>query len=203
MNEDLLQLLLPAPTPADWSWTWGTVTQASPLRVRVDGDSTALDLTPDTLVADLQVGQRVRLHRDGRRAVVIGAAGGDPAPAWAPYTPTLSGITVGNASASGRYTRIGDTVIVEAQMIVGSTTSMNGFFYFSLPVNSGVVPKPGSAVLTDSGSNIYTAWAFALGTAFYVSPLVASGGHSGFGPSLPFPWAAGDSINATVTYEAA
>ena len=53
---------------------WGTVTQASPLRVRRDGSPVAPDATPDTLVAGLVVGDRVRCESYGRLVVVHGKA---------------------------------------------------------------------------------------------------------------------------------
>jgi len=51
-------------------WRWATVTQASPLRVRLDGDDAALLVTPDTIGAAPVVGQRVWCQIVGRRVVV-------------------------------------------------------------------------------------------------------------------------------------
>lgn len=67
-----LDALLPEPTPARESWRWATVTQASPLRVRLDGDAAPLDLTPDSLTTGLLVGDRVYCHLAGGRIVVFG-----------------------------------------------------------------------------------------------------------------------------------
>lgn len=55
---------------------WGTVTATSPLRVQIDGDAAALDITPDTLVdpATLTVGARVRCESANRRLIVHGVA---------------------------------------------------------------------------------------------------------------------------------
>ena len=65
-------------------WSWATVTDDSPLRIKLDGESTALDVTPDTLVASLAVSDRVWVQlvtnanptRRYRRLVIIGRAGG-------------------------------------------------------------------------------------------------------------------------------
>jgi hypothetical protein len=72
-----LDLLIPrAPEPkSDW-WSWATVTQASPLRIRLDGETDALDITPDTLTAGLAVSDRVWVQVSGRRAIVLGRSGG-------------------------------------------------------------------------------------------------------------------------------
>lgn len=69
-------------TPDISIWSWATVTDDSPLRVQLDGESAALDVTPDTLVASLAVDDRVWVQlvtnanpaRRHRRLVVIGKA---------------------------------------------------------------------------------------------------------------------------------
>lgn len=65
-------------------WSWATVTATSPLRVKLDGESTALAITPDKLVASLSINDRVWVQlvtnanpaRRYRRLVIIGKAGG-------------------------------------------------------------------------------------------------------------------------------
>ena len=58
------------------TWTWATVTQATPLRVKVDGDTSALDATTDNLVGSLAVSDRVRVHLHSDGIIVIGRSGG-------------------------------------------------------------------------------------------------------------------------------
>lgn len=78
-----VDLLVPRPPAAD-SWTWATVTDTSPLRIQLDGESDELDVTPDTLVAGLAVDDRVWVQlvgnsdpaRKSRRLIVHGRAGG-------------------------------------------------------------------------------------------------------------------------------
>jgi len=61
---------------------WATVTQASPLLVKLDSDTDPLDITTDTLVAGLAVNDRVWVQlvtnsdpaSRSRRVVVIGKA---------------------------------------------------------------------------------------------------------------------------------
>ena len=67
------------------TWTWATVTQATPLRIKVDGDTTALDATTDNLVGSLAVDDRVRVHLHSDGIIVTGLQGGYPTPlvfAW-------------------------------------------------------------------------------------------------------------------------
>jgi hypothetical protein len=52
---------------------WATVTQVSPLRIRVDGDAAELPFTPDNLGGPYSVDDRVRAEIAGRSVVVYGA----------------------------------------------------------------------------------------------------------------------------------
>jgi len=60
------------------SFNWGTVTGVSPLRVRLDGDTSAVPVTPDSLVdpLTLAINDRVRVELSNNRLVVLGKAGG-------------------------------------------------------------------------------------------------------------------------------
>jgi len=58
------------------TWTWATVTQATPLRIKVDGDTSALDATTDNLVGSLAVDDRVRVHLHADGIIVTGVQGG-------------------------------------------------------------------------------------------------------------------------------
>ena len=58
------------------TWTWATVTQVSPLRIKVDGDTSALDATTDSLVGSLAVDDRVRVHLHSDGIIVTGVQGG-------------------------------------------------------------------------------------------------------------------------------
>jgi len=58
------------------TWTWATVTQATPLRIKVDGDTTPLDATTGDLVGSLAVDDRVRVHLHSDGIIVTGIQGG-------------------------------------------------------------------------------------------------------------------------------
>jgi hypothetical protein len=99
---------------------WATVTSDSPLMVRLDGEVDPLAVTPETLVSDLRIGERVRLHLEGRLAIVTGRAGGGatwradftqyddatPPSAW----PT--GVTIGNTGDDAGWPRTFGTLRV-------------------------------------------------------------------------------------------
>lgn len=94
---DSLDLLIPE-TPVTQVSIWATVTQASPLRVHLDGDPGPLPLTPDTLVGGLEVANRVLVllitnnqpERKSRRVIVMGKSDGIAIPPQVPagvYVP--------------------------------------------------------------------------------------------------------------------
>lgn len=58
---------------------WATVTIANPLAIRLDGDTHALAGVVN-LAADLKVGDRVAVLMTNRRAIVLGAIGGNATP---------------------------------------------------------------------------------------------------------------------------
>lgn len=74
-----LDAAIPLPAPPEARYIWATVTQVGPLRIQVDGDQTPLGITPDCLVADLDVGRRVYCQIVNRRLVVLGVSGGTSA----------------------------------------------------------------------------------------------------------------------------
>lgn len=72
-----LEILLPARAGAPDRWLWATVTAASPLRIRLDGDASELPITPDSLARHLVVDDRVLVAILSRRLTVIGRALGE------------------------------------------------------------------------------------------------------------------------------
>lgn len=53
------------------SWRWGAVIGVSPIQVRLDGDSSALPVAPDSLVP-LAIGDRVRVQLHNKRLSIVG-----------------------------------------------------------------------------------------------------------------------------------
>ena len=58
------------------TWKWANVTQASPLRIKVEGEASELDATTDNLVGSLAVDDRVRVHLHSDGIIVTGLQGG-------------------------------------------------------------------------------------------------------------------------------
>lgn len=125
---------------------------------------------------------------------------------WTSWTPTISGATTGNGTVTAKYLRLGKSVIARFDFFLGSTSSVTGDFYFSLPfsvasgtrvtgfgmmyASIGVVP----AVPEISGSNMYLRAMNASGT--YVVGTATSS-------TIPGTWAATNWLAATCVYEVA
>ena len=222
------------------TWTWATVTQATPLRIKVDGDTTALDATTDNLVGSLAVFDRVRVHLHSDGIIVTGAQGGvvgtteataatantlalrdgggqlkaadgvaadDVATVgqlgqWTAYTPTITGLTLGNGTATGRYHRIGDTVHLHISIDIGSTTTM-GSAVIALPFAT-LSEAGGVATLIRVGGSRQLGQARVNGSTVTVYAVIPSTGYNAFlDASTPFTWTADSFILVDATYEAA
>ena len=58
-------------------WRWMVVTSTDPLRIRFDEEENPLELTPDTLVSGLSVGNRVLVKVAPKQLpIIIGKSGG-------------------------------------------------------------------------------------------------------------------------------
>lgn len=56
--------------------------------------------------------------------------------AWTAYTPTWGNVSVGNGSVDATYTQIGKTVLVQAKLSFGSTTTNTSTVVMSIPVTA-------------------------------------------------------------------
>ncbi|MFJ5150829.1 hypothetical protein ACIQCF_04470 [Streptomyces sp. NPDC088353] len=77
--------------------------------------------------------------------------------AWTTYTPTWTAATtnpaLGNGTLTGRYMKIGRTVLVQITLTMGSTTTYgSGTYNFSLPVDRAGLDAMGTARLSTTGS---------------------------------------------------
>jgi hypothetical protein len=132
-------------------------------------------------------------------------------PGWIAYTPTFTNMTIGNATIRFRYSQIGKIVVVQGDVVFGSTTSISGIPVISLPVTASSLTAPstqiGGAYAEDAGitgyplmirlNNANNLDVLALGAAstYVNSTPVAS--------NVPFTWGTNDLFRFTATYEAA
>jgi len=136
---------------------------------------------------------------------------GEPGGAWNAYTPTPSGVTVGNGVFACTYKQVGKTVFVKFGFTLGTTSSITGTPKFTLPVtpNSSFINSYAGGVLrvVDFGSAGYPAMVLIespnLMQILGISSLGTYAGEYGVSSTAPFTWTTNDYINGSFFYEAA
>ena len=129
---------------------------------------------------------------------------------WANYTPTWTNFTVGNGSVVSRYSQIGKVVFVNIIVALGSTSSVTGIIYASLPVTGANMSNIGNytaGIYDSTPFNIF------MGTAFFNSTtqvgLKAQNSAGTYltsaytSSTVPMTWASGDGFQFNFNYEAA
>ena len=123
---------------------WASVTQVSPLRIKIDGDSSALLITPDSLVDPLSlvVGSRVRCELSDSKITVLGQSGGTPYIPRTNFTPTFTNFTLGNGTINAAwYAMSNGLVTTQGRVTLGSTSVVSGDISLLTPI----VPVNGEA----------------------------------------------------------
>lgn len=131
--------------------------------------------------------------------------GGD----YTAWTPTLSGITLGNGTVQARYGRVGKLVHCEVVITFGSTTTMGTGPAFTLPVTAlvGAYQMPTMVSLEDSGTAVSQGLGLFTSTGQIAITALGTSGTYGsivtITSTIPHTWANGDRIYCTTIYEAA
>ena len=136
-----LDLLVPR-DPADPNLTvWATVTAISPVRIKLDGETNPLPFTPDSLVANLNVNDRVLVMlltntnpaTRSRRVVILGESG--------PVDPLLSRVVALEATDAAMDAGVGRGMRMAVSAGGGNLTS-----------------SAGAGTAAASESSLFTAW---------------------------------------------
>ena len=128
--------------------------------------------------------------------------------AWTAFTPTLTNITLGNGTNSGKYIKLGKLVVASYWFKFGSTTSITGSMGFSLPVTGSSVPQTPQFICTilDSGTQYLSGTVHISSTRCDLLALNSSGTYLttvGCSSTVPMTWATNDEAFWYVVYEAA
>lgn len=114
------------------------------------------------------------------------------------WSPTWTGLSVGNGVVAATYTRQGDAVTAHVLLTLGTTSSVSGSVSTSLPVatTSGQVHH-GSCVFNDVGTRIYVGVVRQSSTSITIystenNGLLAS--------TQPFTWTTNDELGFSITY---
>lgn len=126
--------------------------------------------------------------------------------AWTSYTPTFSGVTVGNGTNSSAYVKVGKLVCFRASFTLGSTSAVTGQLGVTLPFtarvdNAGVF----SGYFLDSGSGWSLPFLVTGTTTITLYASLASGTYvtaAATSSTIPFTWSTNDIITVGGVYEA-
>lgn len=133
---------------------------------------------------------------------------------WTSYTPVLGGTgwSLGNGTATGKYTRIGKTVHFRAEIVIGSTTTKSA-------TTSPNITVPLSIAQTAHGAQVFNCGLFDVSAALYFGLAHVStttwdkatiyglysattfGQITAVTATDPFTWTTGDLMQMSGTYE--
>jgi len=133
-----------------------------------------------------------------------------PTTSWTAYTTSTSNITVGNGSLTTEYFKQGTFVAVRLRFVLGSTSSIDGSAYFTLPFTASDATRgvAGQCFFYDDSANSpYDAIVFVSGNNnIYFNAIQTSGNYTNcvsISSTVPFTWATNDGITTVFVYEAA
>ena len=134
-----------------------------------------------------------------------------PSYTFTSFTPSWGNLTEGNATNTGAYVEIGKFVYGWARIAFGSTTSISGNVFLTLPLTAANNPNDGYVAdlrLFDSGVANYTAKGVLVdANDVYVVILQTNATYATDGANLnsttPFTWTTNDVIRMTFAYEKA
>lgn len=98
--------------------------------------------------------------------------------AWTSYTPTLTGMSLGNGTMSARYIQAGHTLFLRVRIAAGTTTTYSGSVTISLP--SGVTTVGDEQEMlakyfTSGGSN-FTGFGYLPASSTTINPFLPTSG---------------------------
>jgi hypothetical protein len=127
---------------------------------------------------------------------------------WTTFTPTWTATTtnpvIGNGTLTGKYIKIGKTVIAQYRFVAGSTTTFgSGNYRFSLPINADRIVGAqggvaGSLFMEDNGVANFQSTGVRLPDADRIEFLTSS--TLPVSNSSPFTWANGDFFMGEIVY---
>lgn len=150
-----------------------------------------------TPIASASFGNQVKANFDA--AFPLGVDG------WTAFTPTLTqSATLTKTVNYAKYQRVGRTIFCVINLAITSAGTAGNAILVGLPVtaasSSGIV---GVFRYFDSGSAIYVGTASADGGSTSVTRLFAPSSTAAFGINPAVTAASGDTVEVSITYEAA
>jgi hypothetical protein len=127
--------------------------------------------------------------------------------AWTSYTPTFTGLTIGNGTVVAKYKQVGKIVTLKIRIVLGSTSSMANMT-ITLPISAtnDSSEQKSSCTIADAGTAYYMGFPILESgkIAMYVANAsVTYVSASNFSSTIPMTWTTNDSISINFIYEAA
>lgn len=122
--------------------------------------------------------------------------------AWTSYVPTLiSGGSMGNATRSGAWARVGDIIFFYLTYTLGSTSTITGTPIISLPAFTVGAGLACTVELNDAGNTTYLGFGVLAGAQVSVYAFSAQyGALTAINANVPFTWTSPDSIIVRGSY---
>lgn len=164
-------------------------------------------VTSSTRPSDQYEGQLIYETDTDKFVAHNGSAWVDAVPigAWQAWTPTLTGITLGNGTLVARYAQIGKTIHYRIYFELGSTSAVGATPSFSLPVAHATMDIQhiiGSVAFVDANGGDYFGRVIPVTNDGHLHYLNSSAQWATPSATAPFTWTTSDEIIATGTYEA-
>jgi hypothetical protein len=134
------------------------------------------------------------------------AAAPSPTYTWATYTPSNTGITLGNGTQTARFVKVGKTVFVSYKLVLGSTSSFSGSIYVGLPsTNTSISTCVVNATDSGVGNFLASGVADASTGSVLCRPIKTNATYATWDDALTsmFTWGNGDVLQFFITYEEA
>ena len=128
---------------------------------------------------------------------------------WISFTPTLTNITLGNGTATGKYVKIGKVVFVFFELVFGSTTTISNYPGVTLPIApvsyAGLLN--GNVYMLDAATAEYYGVVYndsgVRGTFFAQNAAGTYVRDAIIGATVPMTWTTNDKLQASFWYEVA
>jgi hypothetical protein len=152
----------------------------------------------------------------GANGTILEAASGETTGlkwggAWTAFTPSYAGVTIGNGTNTGYYAKVGKTVYVYVEFLLGSTSAITGFITATHPLTAQInypFTPLGRVLFRDAGTALY--YGDVIGssnnTTVEIFPNLTSGTYASYtsaSATVPFTWTTNDYFSFSYTYQAA